>query len=438
MQQYRNTQDIYAKRRKQLLSRVDRGIVWINSAGDSFDSGHCRNVEYLTGVRSPAACLILAPQGILIEGIAHPGHLWCTDEGAEYGRGKLVTEALFVEQPHDRFRGTVVQRRLPSLEQVRAATGMQNVYDLAVMDEVLREALMNQEVLWVNTSKIPDLNKPVPPDVVRINAIKERYYWLQVKNIANQIHAMRLVKDAYEIECLRKAYLITQEVIETLMRTIRPGDNEARVVGIFHQEVKSRIDEGDNADIGIAFGPIVTSGKRASTNDHWDSNGTIQDGEIILIDCGISYNGYSSDISRAWPVNGKFTPRQREVYSVVYEGQKRGLEAFRPGGTCAQARAIVFDYYQQHGLERFGLGRNCHPVGLNTEDAYYFGYGDYPSFQPNEVWAFEPMLMMPDESMGIRLEDGVLITETGHELFPAPPSDPDSVEALCQRKIPAA
>lgn len=427
-----NTREIYAERRKRLSSKLDHGIAWINSAGDSFDSGHCRNVEYLTGVRSPAACLVLAPRGIIVEGIAHPGHLWCTDEGAEYGRGKRVTEALFVEQPHDRFNGTVVQRPIPSLDEVRARTGMQAVYDLALMDEVLREALMDEEVLWVNTSKMPDLDKPVPPDVVRINAIKERFYWLRVKNIANQIHAMRLVKDAYELECLRQAYEITKEILETLMRTIKPGDNEARVVGVFQQEIKSRIDEGENADISIAFGPIVTAGKRASTNNHWDSNGTMHDGEILLIDCGVSYKGYSSDISRAWPVNGKFTPRQREVYSVVYEGQKLGLEAFKPGGTCAQARAIVYDYYQKHGLERFGLGRNCHPVGLNTEDAYYFGYGDYPAFKPGEVWAFEPMLMIPDESMGIRLEDGVLITDKGHELFPAPASDPDSVEALCR------
>ncbi|HZQ09149.1 MAG TPA: M24 family metallopeptidase [Anaerolineae bacterium] len=431
-----NIQEIYAARRKRLLSKIDRGIAWINSGGASFDSGHCRNVEYLTGVRSPSACLVLAPHGILVEGIAHPGHLWCTDEGAEYGRGRRVTEALFVEQPHDRFHGTVVQRPLPSLEQVRAQTGMQAVYDLALMDEVLREALMNEEILWTNTSKIPDLDKAVPPDVQRINAIKEHYYWLQVKNIANQIHEMRLVKDAYEIECLRRAYQITKEVIETLMRTLKPGDNEARAVGIFQQEVKSRIDEGENADIAIAFGPIVTSGKRASTNNHWDSNRTMLDGELVLIDCGVSYNGYSSDISRAWPINGKFTARQREVYSIVYEGQQRGLEAFKPGGTCAQARAIVYEYYQTHGLARFGLGRNCHPVGLNTEDAYYFGYGDYPAFKPNEVWAFEPMLMMPEESMGIRLEDGVLITEIGHELFPAPASDSDSVEALCRGEEP--
>lgn len=427
-----NAQAIYAERRARLRSQIDRGIAWINSGGDSFDSGHCRNVEYLTGVRSPAACLVLAPRGILVEGIAHPGHLWCTDEGAEYGRGKRVTEALFVEQPHDRYQGTVVQRPLPTLEQMRASTGIPAVYDLAIMDEVLREALMDEEVLWVNTSRIPDLDRPVPPDVVRINAIKERYYWLQFKNIANQIHAMRLVKDAYELECLRTAYQITKEIIEVLMRTIKPGDNESRVVGIFQSEIKSRIDEGENVDLAISFGPIVTAGKRASTNNNWASNGTINDGDIILIDCGVSYKGYSSDISRAWPANGKFTPRQREVYNAVYEGQKRGLETFQPGSTCARARAVVYEYYQQHGLERFGLGRNCHPVGLDTEDAYYFGYGDYPAFQPNQVWAFEPMLMIPEESMGIRLEDGVLITETGHKLFPAPASDADSVEALCR------
>ena len=94
--------------------------------------------------------------------------------------------------------GTVVQRPIPSLDEVRASTGIQIVYDVALMDEVLREALMDEEVLWVNTSKMPDLDSPCPPDVRRINGIKERYYWLKVKNIANQIHEMRLVKDALQ------------------------------------------------------------------------------------------------------------------------------------------------------------------------------------------------------------------------------------------------
>ena len=142
----------------------------------------------------------------------------------------------------------------------------------------------------------------------------------------------------------------------------------------------------------------------------------MNDGDILLIDCGVWYKGYSSDISPRGPSMASFHRASREVYSVVYEDRNSDWKRSNRAGHVHNAGDCV-RLYQKHGLERFGLGRNCHPVGLNTEDAYYFGYSDYPSFKPDEVWAFEPMLMIPDESMGIRLEDGVLITDKGHDTF---------------------
>lgn len=427
-----NTAQLYAARRQRLLEQIDGGIVWITNSGAGFNHEPDKNLEYLTGLRSASACLILAPQGMWVDAIAHCGHYWFTDCGSEYGRGRRATEALFVPQPSSPWGNTVVQKRLPSLDQMRALSGVEAVFPLSEADEVLRQALNDQDVLWVSTSLLPDIGKPVSPAIRRINAIKERFYWVQVRNIAPKIDALRLIKDSYEIECIRMAYQLTKDVIEVLMRTIKPGDNEAKMVGLWQYEVKKRLDTGKFADLETAFGPIVSSGRRSSANDYWAGNQTIEDGDMILIDCGVSYNGYAADISRAWPANGRFTPRQRELYTILYDAQHLGLEAFKPGGTCVEARSRVWKHFKKHNVQMYGLGRNCHPVGLNVEDADYFCFGTYGPFQPNTVWAFEPMLMLQDEGVGIRLEDGVLVTETGHEMMPAPAKGIDAVEALCR------
>jgi len=432
MTQPTKTAELYAQRRHKLLQQMDQGIAWITSSGTGFNYEPDKNLEYLTGVRSPSACLVLAPQGFLVEGVAHPGHYWFTECGSEYGRGRRVTEALFVPQPASPWGNSVVQRRVPTLEDMSASSGIEAVYPLSAMDQVLRQALADQEVLWVNTSRLPEIGEPVPPAIRRIKAIKERFYWVQVKNIAPQIDALRLVKDSYELECVRMAYQLTKEIIQVLMRTIEPGDNEAKMVGLWQYEVKKRLDTGQFADLDTAFGPIVSSGRRSSANNYWDSNQTIQDGEMILIDCGVSYNGYAADISRSWPANGVFAPRQRELYTILLEAQNLGLQAFKPGGTCVEARRRVWEHFKKHSVHQYGLGRNCHPVGLNVEDADYFNFGTYGPFQPDTVWAFEPMLMLQDEGIGIRLEDGVLVTETGHELMPAPAREIEAVEALCR------
>ena len=123
---------MYAERRRRLMEQIVDGVAWITSPGPGFNHERDKNLEYLTGLRSPTACLILAPKGVLVEGIAHPGHYWFTDAGSEYGRGRRVQEALFVEQPSSPWGDTVVQRQLPAIERIRGLTGVEAVYGLLV------------------------------------------------------------------------------------------------------------------------------------------------------------------------------------------------------------------------------------------------------------------------------------------------------------------
>jgi Xaa-Pro aminopeptidase len=176
---------------------------------------------------------------------------------------------------------------------------------------------------------------------------------------------------------------------------------------------------------------IVAAGKNSTIGHYVNNNQVIKDGDLVLIDAGVSYKGYSSDITRTFPANGKFTPRQRELYAIVLEAQKKAIATMKPGSTARKAHNAVYNHFKKHGLEKYGYGICGHAVGLNIHDAN--GDFDIP-FEPGVVIVIEPFLAIPEEGIGIRIEDGVLITETGFELLPAPPKEIAEVEALCQSK----
>jgi Xaa-Pro aminopeptidase len=426
----RKNAPIFENRRKKLLSQIEEGIALINSSGVSFDPpALCKNLEYLTGLESPQAWLILAPQGITVEGISH-GYPWATDKGSELGRGREVQEALFVPEPSERQKMYNVP--WPTIGQIRESTGIEAVYGLSAMNDVLENAFFNETVLWLNTSTSPKLNENLTPEIAKISEIKRRFYWLQLKNIAPLIHEMRRVKDSYEIACLRTAYEITTEIIVKIMRTIKPGDNESLVHAIFDYELESKVNSGVYSDLAKSFETIVAAGRNTSIISYRAANQEIRDGDLILIDAGVAYNGYCADITRVWPANGRFTPRQRELYSIVLEAQKRGIATMKPGATSVDVRAQAYNLYKEHNLLRWAFGRNCHPLGLNVHDRP--GLDRYRPFKPGVALVFEPLLMIQDEGIGIRIEDGVLINETGHEVLPGPPKEIEEIEALCSKK----
>ncbi len=421
---------IFGERRKKLLSQIEEGVALINSSGFTFDSTDlCKNLEYLTGLESPQAYLLLAPKGVTVEAIKL-GYSWGTEKGPELARGREVQEALFVPEPSELQK--IENVPWPTTEQIQQATGIEAVFGLSAMNEVLEQAFFKEEVLWLNTSAPPKLDAKLTPDIAKINEIRERFYWLRFKNIAPIIHEMRRVKDSYEIACLKTAHEITTEIFVKIMSTIKPGDNESLVHAIFDYELESKKNSGMYSDLAKSFGTIVTSGRNTSIIGYPRSNREIKDGDLVLLDAGVAYNGYCADITRVWPVNGRFTPRQREIYSIVLEAQKRGIATMKPGSSSVDARAQAYKLYKEHNLQRWAFGRNCHQLGLNVH--YRLGFERYRPFEPGVAVVFEPLLMIQDEGIGIRIEDGILITETGHEIMTGPPKEIEEIEALCSKK----
>jgi Xaa-Pro aminopeptidase len=262
--------------------------------------------------------------------------------------------------------------------------------------------------------------------------------WVRFRNIAPMVHAMRRVKDAYEIACLHRAFQVHAEVFVKLMRALKPGVNESlgSAMWDFDTSTQGNAVSGKALDLNPA-NITVAAGKNAAIAHYTANNQEIQDGDLVLIDAGLVYAGYSSDITRTFPANGRFTPRQRQLYEIVLEAQERAIATMKPGSTQMIAHQAVYEHFKKHNLERYGFGVSGHAVGLNIHDANGATRMDRDQpFEPGVVVVIEPFLSIPEEGIGIRIEDGVLITDTGHELLAGPPREIDEVEALCQSSNP--
>jgi ketosteroid isomerase-like protein len=188
------------------------------------------------------------------------------------------------------------------------------------------------------------------------------------------------------------------------------------------------------------YAPIVGAGPN-STALHYDKlSRKIESGDIVVLDVGAQYSGYSADITRTIPASGRFTPRQREIYEIVLGAQNAALAALKPGvhfscrGKKDGLMNIAYDYINSHGKDREGrpLGQYFihglgHNIGLNVHDP-----GDYCSpLQPGMVVTVEPGIYIPEENLGVRIEDDVLITDSGYKLLSERlPRDPDEIERI--------
>jgi Xaa-Pro aminopeptidase len=419
----------YQSRRKHLMERVGNGVALIGSPGVSPDKMLWdKNLRYLTGLDDRSAYLLLVPDGIMVEGLE-------TLSEPELGRGRPVHEILFVEEKdaNDAF----MDGPSPSFEDIQQTTGVDRVYSLAKLDGIVETALWKTGTLWLNTPHTPGLNRPLTDDLLYANRIRERFYWIRLNNIAPIIHQMRFVKDDYEIACLRCAFEIQAAAFEKIMQALRPGENESLGQAIFDYEVTIRADQNVHSmgkDLYTAS-IIVGSGKNSAIPHYMANNQIIQDGDLVLIDSGVSVAGYSADITRTFPANGRFTPRQRELYAIILEAEEAAIATMKPGSTMLEAQQAVHEVFKRYDLDKYSYGNCGHPVGLNIHDANmrYPDDREQP-FEPGVVVVIEPFLMLPDEQMGIRIEDGVLITERGHEMLVGPARAVEAVESLCRRE----
>ena len=223
---------------------------------------------------------------------------------------------------------------------------------------------------------------------------------------------MRAVKTEGEIELMRRAQETTRVAIEAMMKHARPGMNERELEGAFDFALmKQGVREH-------AFATIVAGGKRATTLHYAENNCVVEDGQLVLIDLGSIHGHYCADISRTFPINGRFTDRQKQIYNTVLEAQDLVMANARPGLTTRDLNKLVVDYYESK-LEELGLSGGVrdyyyhsvsHSLGLDTHDICT---ERERTLKAGMVITVEPGFYIEDEGIGIRIENDVLITEDG-------------------------
>ncbi len=254
--------------------------------------------------------------------------------------------------------------------------------------------------------------------------VRDRYPHVEIRDLRPIVDSLRLVKDEKEIAHLRRAIALTGAALEeaaTLLRT-----------GVAEHELQAAVERRFRAEgaAGPAFPSIVASGPNATVLHYRDNNRRSEKGELVLLDVGARWKHYCADISRTFPTGGKFTPRQREIYALVYGAQQKAFEKVRPGATVEEVDKAARDYLEEKGYAKYFLHNTSHYLGLDAHDA-----GDYKTpLAPGVVLTVEPGIYIDEEGIGIRIKDCVLVTEDGCEILSDfVPRGPSEVEAFVRR-----
>jgi Xaa-Pro aminopeptidase len=417
----REPNNVYAERRTKLAAQTDGPIIlWGYSGREESSQAYLfaqeENFYYLTGHNEEGAGLVIVPSANSASGTAWDG----------------PREILFLppkEPLKEKWNG---MRMSPGEPGIEALTGFSCVKPFAEMRATV-EKLMKS---YANFYTI----LPYGKELGGYPHEKEVVDWLELlapqtkpKDVRGKLEALRQIKSPGEIAFLKQAIELSLDAHFEAMRMLRPGLYEYQVAA---KMVEVHAMGGSEAE---GYAPIVGAGPN-STALHYDKlSRKIENGDIVVVDVGAQYSGYSADITRTLPANGKFTSRQREIYNVVLGAQNAALAALKPGmNLCNKGDKsiykISYDYVSAHGKDLHGksLGQYYihglgHNIGLNVHDP-----GDYcKPLQPGMMVTMEPGIYIPEENLGVRIEDDVLITDSGYKfLSERLPRDPDQIEKI--------
>ena len=243
--------------------------------------------------------------------------------------------------------------------------------------------------------------------------IRFKMPWVNVRNSRDLFKECRMIKHEEEIEEMKKAIHITRLGIENILNNMKEA-YEYQLESYFDQAIKY------NGATGYAFPTIAASGKNATCLHYSDNNSIAKNGDLILFDLGCSVNMYCSDISRTFPINGKFSERQKQLYNIVLEAQEKVLKAAKPGLTIKDLQKIVVKHYEEKLME-IGLIKDAsevskyyyhgvsHNIGLDCHDLS----DHFAKLKAGQIISNEPGLYIAEEGIGIRIEDDILITNDG-------------------------
>jgi len=349
-------------------------------------------------------------------------------------------EILFLKETSDHI--LVWEGYKLTKDEARTNSGIPNIMWLDSFKSVL-PALMNEaENVYLNSNEhIRAVVEVETRDARFVKSLQSQYPLHQYRRAARLLHQLRAIKSPEEIRVLRQACAITGQAFRRLLGFVRPGVWEFEVEAeIVHEFMRRR-------SRGPAYGSIVASGKNATVLHYTTNDNQCQAGDVLLLDFGAEYANYAADLSRSIPVGGRFSPRQRQVYDAVLAVMDFAKTCLVPGAEIEAYHKAVGERMEQELIQldllnatevknqdpdaplykKYFMHGTSHYLGLDVHDVGY----KYRTFEAGMVYTCEPGIYIPEESLGIRLENDILLTAGGNEdLMAEIPLRAEEIEAL--------
>ncbi|SFV77188.1 Xaa-Pro aminopeptidase [hydrothermal vent metagenome] len=388
---------IHQNRQKELLSKLDdNALIIISTNPEQFRNGDVTfafrphsDFFYLTGFDEPEAVAVISRSHYAM-------FLRDKDPDREIWDGERL-----------------------GLENAPAALKLNKAFDIKTINNQLSQLINKNSVVYFDA-------KPCDFDTEITNLLAK----YTIKSLKEPLHEMRLIKDDSEIKTMQKAADISTIAHQHAMQYVKPGMLECELQSVFDaQFVKNKSEH--------AYTPIVAGGKNACILHYIKNNQVLVDGDLVLIDAGCEFNNYASDITRVFPVNGRFSDSQKSIYQIVLDAQLAAIECIKPGVSVHEPHKIACAIIQQ-GLESLGLLTPGEPLskfymhgtghwlGMDVHDVGAYQHNQqHRLFEKGMVITVEPGIYIRKDDkinpiyndIGIRIEDDVLVTETGYNVL---------------------
>lgn len=414
-----NRKNFIAKMESAALAVFNSNDIYPVSADSTMPFQQHRDIFHLSGVDQEESILVISPNS------KNPAH----------------NEVLFLKETNEHI--AVWEGEKLTKENAFEVSGIKTVYWLSQFDTIFKQMMCEVDKIYLNTNEHLRANTEVETREDRfVKNVKLDYPSHSVRRSAPIMHQIRSIKGPIEIELMQRACSITKLGVERLLKFVKPGVFEYEIEAeLIHEFVRNR-------SKGFAYTPIVASGANACVLHYIENNCECKDGEVILLDVGAEYANYASDLTRAIPVNGRFTERQKAVYNAVLHVKNEAQKMLVPG-------TIMNDYHKEVGkimedellklklidstdiknqkadwpaYKKYFMHGTSHFIGLDTHDV---GLWNEP-IQAGMVFTCEPGIYIPEEKLGIRLEDDLVIQENGAplNLMADIPIEADHIEDL--------
>ena len=394
--------EFFKNNRKKLFENIEDSSAVILFAGkapvkrgdENYPFTPDRNFYYLTGIDREEAIFVL------------------TKNNGEYG------ETLYIKRDNGYLAKWIGANITP--EEASFKSGIENINYIDWYNDDISSFIFKNNIknLYLDL-ECRDITSNITPSVAFYEGFSKRYPHIKIINVYDIIGDLRVIKSDYEISLMRKAIDITRLGIEEMMKNSRAGMYEYEIEAYFDFILKK------NGVMDKAFQTIGASGKNGTILHYSKNNCKTNDGDLILFDVGAQWGYYNGDLTRTFPVNGKFTDLQKKIYNIVLEGQLKVIDAMKPGENYSRLNEILKEHYLEE-LKKIGLVENFEDVSKY----YYHSVGHFLGAETHDVGRYkdrvlekgmvitvEPGLYIEEYGIGIRIEDDVLITENGNEVL---------------------